>query len=104
MGDGFDQNVRAAVRQSLVDAGLPRQHVDEIADLAVHASAMAIDTLRAVVARASSQLVSMTVIGIAASITRTRLDVLEEAVKSVAAAAGLKVQAATISVGGHNHG
>lgn len=81
---------REKIRATLLAAGAPPQHVDEVVDIACHASASARKTMLEVLDRASEYRVALIAIGIAVALVRTEAEWLEQGLKHAAAAAGLK--------------
>lgn len=82
---------RAELRKLLASqVQTPPQYIDEVVDLAVHAADCGSRAMLEVLDRASHPGVSVTAIGMAASLLRSRLEMLEAGLKEGAKHAGLR--------------
>jgi len=93
-----DFALRAALRRTLLDNGVPPAHVDEVVDLSLHAADRAAATLLDVISRAGDARVATCALGVASSVLRGKLDTLDTAQQQFAREQGVPVRRAHVTV------
>ena len=89
---------RATLRASLVSSGVPVEHVDEVADLALKAAEDARQTVFRTVDSASDPAVSLCAFGIAFSIVQSDAQHLVESQKDYAKSSGANLHEVKLEV------
>ena len=97
-----EARVRDETRQKLADTGIPAAYIDQVVDLGFEAAELACEKLQDVVFAADDERVSITALGVAISVAQMRLEALQQAMLTVAAAKGKPVR--QFRVGGAANG
>lgn len=75
---------RRAVRQSLLDNGVPASAVDEVTDLAFHAAESAANTFKDTIFRGSDARIMITAIGVGTGVLTALIDEMTKATHRIA--------------------
>lgn len=90
---------RRAVRQSLLDNGIPAAAVDEVTDLAFHAAETAHEAFKNVILRGSDPRIMITAIGVGAGVLSSLIGQMQAATQTFAQGEGLPVKHVMVRVG-----
>lgn len=94
-GDG---KLRAAIRQNMLEGGVPAQHVDEVVDLGMHAAKQANEALIGIVRTGSNPAVHLAAMGLGLSLAAAKMQATMESLKEAGTLAGLKVEMVEVEV------
>lgn len=94
----FDANLRVALRDQMIAAGVPAELAATIADVACHAAQQALDALDRTVWQHPDPRIGNTALGPALSLCLHRLTEMLDALKATAADCGMSSHTATLQV------
>lgn len=95
-----ERRMRAQVRQSIIEMGVPSDKASEIVDLAFHGCDKAMDGLIASLEVASAPIIKMNALLIAGNLIEIRIQQARTAAQELAAAMGQTVLSGTVQLGG----